>query len=488
MNVSPRRPLFNRRSTSNVYRMFVWTLLLLGGLWVLYGLKRGEITPLGRPTATPTRAALSYSSEGDADFTAGQLDASILAYQKAISIDPNDAEVWAKLARIQAYSSTLKTTDADQRAALQSALKSINQAKALAPDDSTVAAIRSFVLDWNANTVASGDNAPDVLLQAEQEAVRARNLDTTNVLALAYYTEILIDEQKLAQAEQYMALAVKGGQDLMDVHRIYAYLLESEGDYNEAIQQYDDAIQLTPNLTFLYLRAGANYRRLAYSSTITSEQTSLYDSSLEYFAKAAKINAQLKVQDPIPYLSISKTYSQMGEYFIAGQNVQKALDFRPTDADIYGQLGIIFFKSRNYEGAIPALQCAVSGCTPPESCLGRYGRECDASLGESGVQVKGLDLTVDSVVYYYTYGSVMASLSRPQKNYCPDAVKVFNQVTAAFGKDATIMSIVQDGEAICQSIGQTTAVPPTSTAGTPGAPTATGSVSATATPRPQATP
>ena len=52
----------------------------------------------------------------------------------------------------------------------------------------------------------------------------------------------------------------------MDVHRVYAYVLESFGQYNQAIQEYDIAISITPNLTFLHLRAGANYRRLAFGS------------------------------------------------------------------------------------------------------------------------------------------------------------------------------------------------------------------------------
>lgn len=454
MNVSPRRPLFNRRSTSNLYRMFLWTVLTLAGLWLVYGINQKQITPLGQATATPTRAAFSYASEGDADFTAGELNASIAAYQKAIEVDPADGQVWASLARIQTYSSALLTTDAEQRTALQTALESINQAKALAPDDSRVAAIRAFVLDWNANPAVSGDKAPDLLLEAEQEATRARQLDNTNTLALAYYAEILIDQQKLAQGEQYILQALEPGKGLMDVHRVYAYLLESEGAYNQAIDEYNKAIALTPNMTFLYLRAGANYRRLAFSSTIPTQQDTLYVKSLEYFDKAAKINAQLGVKDPIPYLSISKTYSQMGEYFIAGRNVLKALKFRPNDPDVYGQLGIVFFKSRNYEGAIPALKCAVRGCTPPQSCDARGG--CDPD--ETGVEVQGLPLTQTTVVYYYTYGSVLAALSRPKANQCPDAVKVLEEVHAAFSDDVTIMQIVRDGETICQSIGLPTRV------------------------------
>ena len=230
-------------------------------------------------------------------------------------------------------------------------------------------------------------------------------------------------------------------------------------------------------MTFLYLYAGANYRRLAYASTIPSQQKTLYEKSLEYFADAAKINDNLKVKDPIPYLSISKTYSQMGEYFIAGRNVLKALKYRPTDADIYGQLGIVFFKSRNYEGAIQALKCAVSGCTPQESCDARAG--CDTD--ESGVQVQGLALSSGSLVYYYTYGSALAALSRPKLNYCPTAIPIFNQLRAySYGTDSDglttkkiVLDIVSEGETICQSIGLPTPLPVSPVAGGTPTPTAT---------------
>jgi tetratricopeptide (TPR) repeat protein len=464
MNVSPRRSLYNKRSTSNIYRMFLWALLILVALWLVYGINQKQITPLGQLTPTSTRGGVSYASEGNVYFSVGELKASVAAYQKAIEVDPNDALVWASLARIQTYSSELTTTDEEKRAVLDAALKSIDQAKALAPDDSTVAAIRAFVLDWNANPFLNPESSEDLLFEAEQEAARARQLDNTNILALAYYAEILIDQQKLAQAEQYILQALDGGQDLMDVHRVYALLLESQGAYNDAIEEYEKAILLMPNMTFLHLRAGANYRRLAFSSTIDIQQKALYEKSLEYFDAAAKINEQLGVKDPIPYLSISKTYSQMGEYFAAGRNVQKALDFKPKDADIYGQLGIIFFQSRNYEGAIPALKCAVRGCTPPESCDGRYGRECDPDFGEAGVEVRGLPLSSSSLVYYYTYGSVMAALSRPKQNYCPEAVKIFQEVRDFLTRsspneptpipDTTVIQIVEDGEAICRLVGQ----------------------------------
>ena len=465
MNVYPKKRLFGRRNESNVYRMFFWILFILIGIWLIRGVQKGDIKPLFLPTPTPTRVAESYALEGDAQFIAGKLDAAITAYQEAVRVDPSNAQVWAKLARIQTYSSALLTTDPQRKARLADGLVSARKAVELAPDDSNTHAILSFVLDWNSNPFLActpeelaaelersnwySCRASDKLLvEADQEAVRALQLDNTNTLALAFYAEISIDEQKWTQAEQYIRQALDRDPSLMDAHRVHAYVLESMRQYALAIEAYNRAIAITPNLTFLYLRAGANYRRLAMDSPNEVVQKQLYEKSLEYFAQCARLNEQLGIQDPVPYLSISKTYSQMGEFFIAARNVQKALEFQPDNADIYGQLGIIYFKSRNYEGSIPALKCAVRGCTAEESCDGRGG----CGPNDTPAEVTGLALSSSTVVYYYTYGSVLAALSRPKDNKCPEALDILGQVRTAFGGDGDIAGIVDAGEEICRSL------------------------------------
>jgi tetratricopeptide (TPR) repeat protein len=458
MNLNPRRNLFYRKQGPNIYRLFFLIVMILGGVWLIRKVDQGDVRPLFLPTPTPTRFADSYAMEGEAQFTAGDMDAAIVAYQEAVRVDPNNAEVWAKLARIQTYSSALLTTDDAQRTRLAEALESAEKAVELAPDDSFAHAIYAFVLDWNANPIlVDEDQVQRYLLQAEQEANRALLLDSTNTLALAFYAEILVDQQKWTQAEINITQALERDPTLMDVHRVYAYVLESFGQYNQAIQEYDTAISITPNLTFLHLRAGANYRRLAFASPNEETATQLYEKSLEYFAQAASINEQLGVEDPIPYLSISKTYSQMGEFFIAARNVQRALEFQPDNADVYGQLGIIYFKSRNYEGSIPALKCAIRGCTPEESCDGRGG----CGPNDTPAEVTGLALSPSTVVYYYTYGSVLAALSRPQDNKCSEAVEVLTEVKVAFGSDPDIAGIISAGEAICSSLGDTASSIPT---------------------------
>src|SRR6185503_1337237 len=152
MNISPRRPLFNRRPQSSIYRMFLWVMMMLGGIWLIQQVSRGDIKPLFEATPTPTRSVGSLLMEGDAEFTAGNLDAAITSYQEALRVNPDNAETWRKLARIQIYSSAFLITDAQKKDRLLAGLDSARQAVALAPEDSTAHAVLAFALDWNANT------------------------------------------------------------------------------------------------------------------------------------------------------------------------------------------------------------------------------------------------------------------------------------------------------------------------------------------------
>jgi tetratricopeptide (TPR) repeat protein len=446
MNKFPQRQIFFKRSRTSISRAFLWIFLIIAGLYIYRSIDIGTMQSPFEPTLTPTRTANSYALQGDALFEAGQIQEAITAYQQAVKVDPSAADIWGKLARIQAYASASMTTDEQRRVQLQEALNSANKAVELAPEDSTAHAIRAFVLDWNASPIYVGDQVEKYLTDAEMEARRALTLDPTNTLALAFFAEILTDQQKLDQAIINIEQAVQQDPSLMDVHRVYAYVLESYQQYRQAIEEYDKAIAITPNMTFLMVRAGAIYRHLQD-----------YERSLEYFDKAATLNEQLGIKDPTPNLSIAKTYSQMGEFFSAARNVLKALQYDQTNADTYGQLGVVFFKSRNYEGSILPLKCAVRGCTPEESCEARNG--CDENAGEIGVQVEGLDLSPNTVVYYYTYGSVLSALSRPQKNYCPEALDVFAEVRQGFGGDTNIMPIVQAGEDICQGVAEKMGTP-----------------------------
>ena len=438
-DLTGERPHFRPEKRSlNPYRVILLIGLILGGIWILLGIDRGNIQPLFLPTPTPTRTVNSYIMEGEAQFMSGSLEGAIAAYQKAVTVEPGNSQAWAELARIQTYSSSLLSTNENRYERLTQALESIDQATAIDPDNAEVQAVRSFVLDWYAsNPLVPPGEVQSALNDAEAAAIRALQLDNENALALAFLAEILVDQQKWAQAEETVKQAVAIQPNSMDVQRVYGYVLESLGQYRLAIEKYREAVEIHPNLTFLYIFIGRNFRSLE-----------VHNRALEEFEKAAQINEQLGVQDPVPYVEIAKTYSRDGEFFAAALNAEKAIRINPYNPNTYGQLGIIYTKARNFEGAQPAFKCAVKGCSAEEN-------QVAIEILGAGVEVVGMPLTSGTVAFYYAqYGSVLSALSRPNQNFCPEALQVLNEVRANYPDDPTFNQIIDENIAICDLVAQ----------------------------------
>jgi tetratricopeptide (TPR) repeat protein len=436
-HLTGERPHFRpEKRRINPYRVIILLGLIMGGIWILMGIDRGDVQPLFQPTPTPTRTVNSYVMEGEAQFKAGSLGGAITAYQQAVKVEPNNSHAWAELSRIQTYSSSLLSTNEERYDRLTQARESIEQATAIDPDNAEVQAVRSFVLDWYAsNPLVPPEESQSALNDAEAAAIRALQLDNESALALAFLAEILVDQQKWSQAEETIKQAVAIETESMDVQRVYGYVLESLGQYRLAIEKYREAVKLQPNLTFLYIFIGRNFRSL-----------DVHNRALEEFEKAAQINEQLGVQDPVPFVEIAKTYSRDGEFFAAALNAEKAIRINPYNPNTYGQLGIIYTKARNFEGAQPVLKCAVRGCSAEENQV------AIEILGE-GVAVNGLPITSGTVAFYYAqYGSVLAALSRPNQNYCVEALQVLDEVRASYPDDPTFNQIIEENIAICDLV------------------------------------
>jgi tetratricopeptide (TPR) repeat protein len=435
MQLNGHEPTFRKiKPHSNPYRMMVWVVLIVGFFALIRANVQGNFRPF-LPTPTPTRTTNSYAQEAETHFTAGDLNKAIEAYQKATLQEPDNYQLWSNLARIQTYSSELLTTDQQKFDRLNDAVASARQGVKVAPTQSSAHAILAFALDWrSSNKMVPHQEQNDNLFEADQEANNARHLDETNTLALAYYAEILVDEQKWSLAQEYIQQAMTRDPNSMDVRRINAYVYESMGGYRLAIEEYKAATTISPNLTFLYISIGKIYRSLLN-----------YPQALDYFDKAAKTNAQLGIKDPIPYLAIANTYAQDGQPLVAVRNVKKAMSLNPTSPDVYAQLGMIYIKSRNYESALPAFDCAINGCDTVKSCA---VRQCDENV-DPPVVITGVALTDNTVGYFYSYGSVLAAMHRPTDLYCKQSMVVLTQVKDSYASDSTIMSIVKASEDIC---------------------------------------
>jgi len=454
-NLTGKRPTFSQKGPkSSPIRVLILAIIIAAGIWL--STKIGSqpddiIQPLFLPTPTATRTAESYLAEAQAFFNSGKIDNpdpeqidAIDAYRKALELEPQNAEAWAELARLLTYSSSLLSTQEARIARMEEAREAIDKALEINPDDSNIQAIHALVLDWSASYATDNTQRENWLLEAEQAAAHAYNIDPNNYLGLAYYAEVLLDRNKYSQAEQYARQAVTLAPNVMDTHRVYATVLESFGQYRVAIEEYEKAAEINPNLTFLYVRIGVNYRKLK-----------VYKSALEYFNKAISINEANGIKNPIPYLGIAKTYSRIGEFFIAALNAEKALSIDPTNANTYGQLGIIYTKARNFESAMPVLKCAVQGCTAEEA-KSILDDLIPGNTIEINEPVQKLALTNIEVAYYYAqYGSVLAALSRPNQNYCPEAMAVLEQIKVTFPDEPGLQGIIAENEAICHLIEET---------------------------------
>jgi tetratricopeptide (TPR) repeat protein len=441
-----RLDLGERGRRSRPWRMLLYLTLIGAGLLLARMVEAGRVQPLFLPTPIATRNSYSYALEAKAHFSSGDLDSATEAYQFAVQLDPENARLWAELARVQTYFSELKSDYTDRLNTLLEAQAAADLAVELDPEDGHAHAVRALVYDWLA--AADEPNRQGYLTEASSAAEFARHIAPDDPFALAVYAEVQVDLQKYTQAENFAELAAESvaarSEFAVDVYRIYGTVLENLGAYNAAIEQYMRASEVAPNLTFLYIRIGVNYRRLNKS-----------DEALTFFNKAAELNSQLGIQDPIPYLAIARTYLQMGEFFISALNVERALAFNPTNPDIYGLLGVVFYKARNYESAISVLKCAVEGCGPEESVLVlcEFVFPCgdDPMPEATNHSVIGLDLNSVSLVYYYTYGSALAFYggSEGYEFACEDADRVFNQLMSSqFGSDPIVASIVAEGRAI----------------------------------------
>lgn len=415
------------------------------------------VSPL-QPTPTPTRMADSYVQQAEAYFAAGKLEDpntrqdAINTYKLALALDPQNPAIMANLARILTYSSRMLSNDQQRKERLEEARDLIRKAAELAPDDSQTLAVKAFVLDWNASSnLIDSAQSEAYLAEAELAANRAYILDPQNAMALAFYAEVLLDQNKWDQAQAYAAQAAERAPESMDVHRVYATVLESLGLYRAAIDEYQKASDLAPNMTFLSLQIGLVYRNLANQSISDAAAAPLYEAALEYFAKAAKVNEQLGVKDPQPYIAIAKAYAQQGEFFIASRNAEKALAFSPTSADTYGQLGMIYVQARNYESALPAFQCAIEGCAATDNKLAQDF--VDQKILTQTVSVQPLGLTNLTVAYYYIrYGSVLAFLSDSKNGFCEKSMVLMEKLRQTFPDQEVLLQNVDDNEATCKKL------------------------------------
>jgi tetratricopeptide (TPR) repeat protein len=387
-----------RRRRSNPFRVAVLTLLVAAAIYINQ-MVVPNIPPPFVPTPTPTRAPESYLTEAQQYFSEGKLLQAIEAYQQVIRLQPDNPATYVALARVQVFAGQYEEALQNAESALL-----LNQNYALAH------AVRGWALDFLGN-----------YLEAEAAVKRALEIDPNNALAHAYYAEILVDQYlnnvgglntiELAAEESRVALSLSSA---LETHRARGYVLEVTSNYEEAIAEYQAALEFNSNLADLYLALGRNYSALGIN-----------DKAVEAFTRAIALNPS----DPIPNIYISRVYGRIGEYAKAAQYAEQAVKADPTNGSYYGNWGVWLYRNFQWPEAAEKLGLAING-----------------GLTEDGQPITPVELSNDLRVaeYYFTYALVLARLGR-----CGDALPVAQQILTALPADEIATFNANEAIRIC---------------------------------------
>lgn len=370
-----------RRSRIPVVRVLLYLAVLLGAI-IIY-LRMDVIQPqvLARlgPSPTPTQSIDAYVAQAEAAYLNGELDPAIDAYRNAVAMDPSNIDHLFALSRL------LLLTDN-----VEEGLAMAEQTVLADPESPKGYAIKAMALDWN--------GSPE---QAIIEALKAIEIDSNYAPAYAYLAEAQVDLGRWTQARENAEIAVALDPFDVDARRNYAYLLEFLGDYNGAIEQYQQAIAMNDNLLFLLYGLARNYRGAGQAEEAINTFRTIADRTPE---------------DPEPWVEIGKTYFELREDNAAQENFETAMQLVCPDCPLHSseellsddvpwqeenrtlpeevympawvRLGQVYFTRRNYEDALAVLDEAIA-----------WG---EAHAGESGVPDVPIEAYyVSASAYYY---------------------------------------------------------------------------------------
>jgi tetratricopeptide (TPR) repeat protein len=318
MYIGPQR----KKRHSSWVLIVILLLLIAVGLYVLNLINQGQIERPFEPTPMPTRSALSYGDEAADLYQQGKLDEAIAIYDQAIALDPNDVSFYVKQARLL----TLRNRPIE-------AVRVAQQAVDMSPENAQAWAVLCMAHDWN------GDVA-----KAIDACKRAIDFDPTYARSYAYLAEAYTDAVRWVEAREAADLALQLDDHDEDVQRNYGYMLEFQGNYTGAIAAYERALEIHPNLAYVHVAIGRNYRALGD-----------YEAAARSFQQATEIDPS----DAESFDQLGWTYYGMEEYEQAETYLKKAIEADPEFGQAFGHLAINYWSRRNWEDAIPNFERAI---------------------------------------------------------------------------------------------------------------------------------
>jgi len=196
----------------------------------------------------------------------------------------------------------------------------------------------------------------------------------------AYLAEAYADAGRWTEATEAAQTAIKLNDRSVDAHRNYGYVLEMQGNYWEAVKEYERALEIHPNLAYIYIAAGRNYQVLGN-----------LDAAMRSFQRATEVDPE----NAEAYDQLGWAYFNLGEYEQAETYLKRATEVDPHFGQAFGHLAINYWVRRNYEAAIPNFERAIElECIAARQRASAFyvtieDRDSDAAGPSSDVALRG---------------------------------------------------------------------------------------------------
>ena len=193
--------------------------------------------------------------------------------------------------------------------------------------------------------------------KAETKFRQVLTLDPSHVPALNLLTVALMSVGRFADAEPFIARAVKLNQNSDVSHYNYGLIAKHMSKFNEASEQFTKALKLNPNVAETWNNRGTVWNDLKR-----------FDAAISDFDSAIKLNRNYAEA----HANKGKSLGQLGRHEEAFVAYDRALSIKPGLAEAWIGRGDIFLSLKRYDEAVAAYDRALSirpGLT--EAWLGR---------------------------------------------------------------------------------------------------------------------
>jgi tetratricopeptide (TPR) repeat protein len=316
-----------------------------------------QIAPAPTPTATPDLVSAQAGCSSAAQQ--GQTEIAIQECKVLAEGHPNDVDLYFRLTYMLVTTSSFGRDTARMNDALAYAEKTINAN----PEKPQGWAIRAMVLDW--------DGEPE---QALASALHAKALDDQFAPTYAFLGEIYHDLGQSDLGLSFLDQALKldtSGIAVAYIFRTEGLIYSSQGNYEDAIQPYQAALQNSPNEGYIAVELANNYSAM-----------NEVDHAIQVLAAVLEQNPT----DTMALWALAGAYWRNGNAPKAGEYYQRCLEVDPNNVACLSYLGGLQFTDGDYATAIVNLQRAIElGSEDPtdyfqlgqsESALGR----CDVAV------------------------------------------------------------------------------------------------------------